>query len=162
MNYFRPFEQMRLLEKTTLMLTKTTLHAYNSIGNYVFGVNIMKELNYKNIGERLKKLRLYLGLTQTQVANILNVGRDAILRIEKGERKIDLQELYNFSKLYNISIDELTSSEKKINNSEVAFARGYNELSEKDKREILGLIEYKNMLKMKEKNVSDDSGRISE
>ena len=144
------------------MLTKTTFSAYNSIGNYVFGVNIMKELDYRNIGERLKKLRLYLGLTQTQVADILNVGRDAILRIEKGERKIDLQELYNFSRLYNISIDELTSDEKKYNNTEVAFARGYNELSEKDKKEILGLIEYKNMLKMKEKNVSDDSGRISE
>ncbi len=144
------------------MLTKTTFSAYNSIGNYVFGVNIMKKLDYRNIGERLKKLRIYLGLTQTQVADILNVGRDAILRIEKGERKIDLQELYNFSRLYNISIDELTSDEKKYNNTEVAFARGYNELSEKDKKEILGLIEYKNILKMKEKNVSDDSGRISE
>ena len=69
----------------------------------------MNELNYKIIGERLKKLRKYFGLTQEQVAQILNVGRDAILRIENGNRGIELQELMNFSKLYNISLDELTS-----------------------------------------------------
>ena len=111
----------------------------------------MKELNYKKIGERLRKLRKYMGLTQEQVAEILNIGRDAILRIEKGERKIDLQELMNFSKLYSISLEELTSEEHIINSSNIAFARGFNELSEKDKREIISLIEYKNILKSQNK-----------
>ena len=78
--------------------------------------------------------------------------RDAILRIEKGERKIDLQELMNFSKLYNISMDELTTEEHTINSSDVAFARGFNELSEKDKKEIVSLIEYKNILKLQNKD----------
>lgn len=112
----------------------------------------MKELNYKKIGERLRKLRKYIGLSQEQVAEILNVGRDAILRIEKGERKIDLQELINFSKLYNITIDELTMDEQTINAKEIAFARGFKELSEKDQKEIISLIEYKNILKTKEKD----------
>lgn len=107
----------------------------------------MKELNYKKIGERLRKLRKYMGLTQEQVANILGLGRDAILRIEKGDRKIDLQELLNFSKLYCISMDELTAEEHTVNSSDVAFARGFNGLSEKDKKEIISLIEYKNTLK---------------
>ena len=79
------------------------------IMNLYVGVVYMKELNYKKIGERLRKLRKYMGLTQEQVAEILSVGRDAILRIEKGDRKIDLQELISFSKLYNISMDELTT-----------------------------------------------------
>ena len=122
----------------------------------------MKRLDYKKIGERLKKLRKYLGLTQQQVASILNVGRDAILRIEKGDRKIDVEELMNFSKLYNISMDELTSNEHTINNNEVAFARGFNELSDKDKKEILSLIEYKNIIKLKNEENADDTGRISE
>ena len=116
------------------------------------GVMYMKELNYKKIGERLRKLRKYMGLTQEQVAEILSVGRDAILRIEKGDRKIDLQELMNFSKLYNISMDELTTEEHIINSSDVAFARGFNELSEKDKKEIISLIEYKNILKSQNKD----------
>lgn len=121
----------------------------------------MKRIDYKKIGERLKKLRKYLGLTQQQVASILNVGRDAILRIEKGDRKIDVEELMNFSKLYNISMDELTSNEHIINNNEVAFARGFNELSDKDKKEILSLIEYKNIIKLKNEENADDTGRIS-
>ncbi len=112
----------------------------------------MEKLNYKKIGERLRKLRKYMGLTQEQVAEILKIGRDAILRIEKGERKIDLQELMNFSKLYNISIDELTKDNYTISNSDVAFARGFNKLSEKDKKEIISLIEYKNILKSHNKD----------
>ena len=120
--------------------------------NLYVGVMYMKELNYKKIGERLRKLRKYMGLTQEQVAEILSVGRDAILRIEKGNRKIDLQELMNFSKLYNISMDELTMEEHTINSSDVAFARGFNELSEKDKKEIISLIEYKNILKSQNKD----------
>ena len=133
------------------MLTFSTfLHII--IMNLYVGVMYMKELNYKKIGERLRKLRKYMGLTQEQVAEILSVGRDAILRIEKGDRKIDLQELMNFSKLYNISMDELTMEEHTINGSDVAFARGFNELSEKDKKEIISLIEYKNILKSQNKD----------
>ena len=39
-----------------------------------------------------------------------------------------------------------------LDNNEVAFARGFNTLSEKDKKEILNLIEYKNILKSKNKS----------
>ena len=118
-----------------------------------FGVRFEKidlinnDFDYEKIGERLRKLRKYMGLTQEQVAEILGLGRDAILRIEKGDRKIDLEELMNFSKLYNISMDELTTEEHIINSSDIVFARGFNELSEKDKKEIINLIEYKNILK---------------
>ena len=117
----------------------------------------MQELNYKKIGERLRKLRKYMGLTQEQVADILGLGRDAILRIEKGYRKIDLQELIDFSKLYSISMNELTAEEHTINSNDIAFARGFKELSEKDKREIISLIEYKNLLKLQNKDDYDDA-----
>lgn len=122
------------------------------IMNLYVGVVYMKELNYKKIGERLRKLRKYMGLTQEQVAEIVSLGRDAILRIEKGDRKIDLQELMNFSKLYNISMDELTAEEHIVSSNDIAFARGFNELSEKDKKEIISLIEYKNILKSQYKD----------
>ena len=117
----------------------------------------MQELNYKKIGERLRKLRKYMGLTQEQVADILGLGRDAILRIEKGDRKIDLQELIDFSKLYSISMDELTAEEHTINSDDIAFARGFKELSEKDKREIISLIDDKNLLKLQNKDDYDDT-----
>ena len=108
----------------------------------------------KHIDDKIDPINFeekFLNLNE-QVAEILSVGRDAILRIEKGDRKIDLQELMNFSKLYNISMDELTMEEHTINSSDVAFARGFNELSEKDKKEIISLIEYKNILKSQNKD----------
>ena len=116
------------------------------------GKYCMKELNYKKIGERLKKLRNYMGLTQEQVASILNVGRDAIIRIERGDRKITLKELLNFSKLYSISFEELVSEEYEIDSNDIAFARGFNELSENDKKEIISLIEIKNKMKTNNKD----------
>ena len=114
------------------------------IMNLYVGVVYMKELNYKKIGERLRKLRKYMGLTQEQVAEILSVGRDAILRIEKGNRKIGLQELSNLSKLYHISINELIAEDCSIDSYDIAFIRGFNGLCEKDKKEIISLIEHKN------------------
>ena len=109
----------------------------------------MKKVNYKEIGEKLRKAREYLSLTQAQVAQILNVGRDAIIRIESGKRKIDAEELSRFSELYKISIDELLNFEKH-EYTENAFARGLDKLNEKDKREILNLIKLKNEYKNKE------------
>ena len=107
------------------------------------------ETNYEKIGLKLRKAREYMGLTQEQVANILNLGRDAILRIEKGTRKIDAEELKKLSQLYKISMNEIMEDKEYTSNSQ-AFARGFEELSEKDKKEILDLIKFKNEFKKRE------------
>ena len=70
----------------------------------------MKE---KDVGKYLKKVREDFGLTQEEVAKLLNLGRDAIIRIENGTRKISADELINLSKLYNVSLEELMISKKK-------------------------------------------------
>lgn len=106
----------------------------------------MEKIDYKKIGLKLKKSREYLELTQEQVANILNVGRDAILRIEKGSRKITADELNNFSRLYKISIDELLDNTQRTSNEQV-YARGFSKLCAHDQKEILDLIRLKNEYK---------------
>ena len=58
----------------------------------------MEHINYKQIGNKLYKLRKYMDLTQEQVADILNIGRDAVIRIEKGNRKININNCKNFRK----------------------------------------------------------------
>lgn len=104
----------------------------------------MRELNNEKIGIKLRKSREYMSLTQEQVAEILGIGRDAILRIENGKRKISAEELLGFSKLYLVSIDELLHEDVNINYNNQAFARGIENLSKKDQEEILNLIKYKN------------------
>ena len=103
----------------------------------------MKEVNYKNIGIKLRKAREYLNLTQEQVADILDLGRDAIIRIEKGTRKISADELNDFSCLYKISMDEIMNDTPYVSN-EQAYARGFEKLSLRDQKEILDLIKLKN------------------
>lgn len=115
----------------------------------MFGVRKMKEVNYEKVGMKLRNAREYLNLTQEQVANILNVGRDAILRIEKGTRKVTADELNNFSRLYKISMDEIMNDNPYVSN-EQAYARGFEKLSLKDQKEILDLIKLKNDYKNKE------------
>ncbi len=103
----------------------------------------MKEINYEKVGFKLKKAREYLNLTQEQVANILRLGRDAIIRIEKGTRKITADELSNFSNLYKISMESILDDHVS-NYTDQAFARGFESLSDRDKKEILDLIKFKN------------------
>ena len=112
----------------------------------------MEHINYKQIGNKLYKLRKYMDLTQAQVADILNIGRDAVIRIEKGNRKININELIKFSKLYNISMEELIEEDSKNMYSQAAFNSGFNNLSFKDKKEILDLIKVKNRIKQNKNN----------
>ena len=111
----------------------------------------MKEVNYKNIGIKLRKAREYLNLTQEQVADILDLGRDAIIRIEKGTRKISADELNDFSRLYKISMDEIMNDTPYVSN-EQAYARGFEKLSLRNQKEILDLIKLKNDYKTNEIN----------
>ena len=98
-------------------------------------------------GEKLRAAREFLGLTQEQVATIMNMTRNMIVNIENNKRTIKSDELYKFSKLYGISMEEIVSDEKKLNNNSLVFARNFETLSEKDQKEILDLIEYKNSIK---------------
>ena len=98
-------------------------------------------------GEKLKAAREFLGLTQEQVATTLNMTRNMIVNIENNNRAIKSDELYKFSKLYGISMEEIVSDEKEIDMNVPIFARGFESLSKKDQQEILNLIKFKNNYK---------------
>ena len=77
---------------------------FNIVFYYVIGRDFMEN---KKINEVLRKAREEMNLTQEDVAKLLGLGRDAILRIEKGTRKISADELNGFMSLYNINAEEL-------------------------------------------------------
>lgn len=124
-----------MLEKLTLMLHFITLLGIILI----WMVKKMKKLNVK-----LKDARLYLGLTQEDVAKLMDLNRNAIIGIENGSRKVSAEELAQFSKIYGWSMEKLME-ENVENNMVPMFARTFNELSDKDKQEILNLIKFKRM-----------------
>ena len=67
----------------------------------------MQRLDTLNIGEVLRDARESLNLTQEEVGERLGLGRDAIIRIEKGNRKITLDEIRMFLNLYNLNLEDL-------------------------------------------------------
>lgn len=57
-------------------------------------------LRYKDFLGRLKAARLEAGLTQSEVATLLNVPQSYISKCESGERRVDVIELMDFAAVY--------------------------------------------------------------
>lgn len=96
----------------------------------------------KTIFEKLREARIKLGFSQEYVSACMGLSRSTITQIELGNRKVTTEEATLFCKLYHLSADYLLETEN-IDNNQTMFARGFNELSDKDQQEILNLISFK-------------------
>ena len=96
----------------------------------------------ENLGKRLKSLREKTRFTQEEIAKMLGVKRLVITNIENGTRKITAEELYFFSKIYGLSMEELYTGEDK-EKMIAKFSRKFYELSNKSQKEVLEFIEFK-------------------
>ena len=76
--------------------------------------NLKKGFNKITLGQNLKDIRKKKGLSQENVATILNVSQACIARYEKGLIEISTSNLYKFSKEFNISINKLCGKEEEI------------------------------------------------
>lgn len=54
--------------------------------------------------DRLKKIRIELGIKQADVANKLGKPQSYISKIERGERRLDISELKELAKIYKKDI----------------------------------------------------------
>ena len=66
----------------------------------------------KNFGKRIRQYRLLAGLTQSALAEKLNVSSQAISSWENSLTQPDIENLYNLARLLNISVDDLMHSEE--------------------------------------------------
>lgn len=73
-------------------------------------------MNQKRIGSFLKELRKEKGLTQEQTAEKLNVSGRTISRWETGNNMPDISLLTEIAELYEVSIPEIISGERKSEN----------------------------------------------
>lgn len=63
-------------------------------------------------GEKLKGLRKQVGLSQEQLADRLNVSRQAVTKWETDAGVPDIENIKAISSLFNVSLDELLSKEE--------------------------------------------------
>jgi transcriptional regulator with XRE-family HTH domain len=63
------------------------------------------------VAKRLRLAREQAGLSQGQVAKMLDMHRPTISEIEAGRRRVAAEELATFSRIYEVSVAWLTGSE---------------------------------------------------
>lgn len=87
----------------------------------------------KQVGRNLKACRKYRKpkITQTQMAEILHVERQHIIKMESGKVHIKIEELMTYSKLFDINPSVLLESDEKLIANYVAFS---NEMDKSFKR----------------------------
>lgn len=93
---------------------------------------------------RLKTAREQAGLSQGQVAKMLNLHRPSISEIEAGRRKVSSDELTQFATIYGISIAWLTATDtdqgNDINPRIELAARELAKLKPDDFERVLNLL----------------------
>lgn len=71
----------------------------------------MNELNFEQIGKRLRSIRLSKNLTQEYVATIVGINTSHISNIENNRVKISLTTLVNICNVLQTTVDYVLSNE---------------------------------------------------
>ena len=64
-------------------------------------------------GKKLKELRGQQGMSQQELADLLQIPRPAVSAIESGTRKVSSDELVRLAQIFHVSVDYLVGLEKK-------------------------------------------------
>ena len=65
----------------------------------------MNNINYVNLGEKIKSTRKERGYTQEKLAEICDISTGFLGHIERGTRKLSLDTLFCIATVLNVSID---------------------------------------------------------
>lgn len=79
------------------------------------------KIEMNNIGVKIKTLRENANLTQTHVADFLEVDQSLISKFEKGERSISSDLLAELSTLFCCPLSALISDDQEISSYNIAF-----------------------------------------
>jgi Zn-dependent peptidase ImmA (M78 family)/DNA-binding XRE family transcriptional regulator len=68
--------------------------------------NILENIDPKILGNRLQESRRARGLNQQEIGDQMNMARTTIVAIEKGERRVNPDELIKFAKIYGRDVSK--------------------------------------------------------
>lgn len=91
----------------------------------------MTNLKHTNtsLGERLRAARELAGLSQGQVARILELHRPSISEMEAGRRKVSADEIAKLAHTYGVSISWLTEAQEEQSIQDVKIELAARELA---------------------------------
>jgi transcriptional regulator with XRE-family HTH domain len=99
---------------------------------------------WADLGERLRRSREYLGLSQGEVAEHMKLSRPAISNMESGKRKVSTFELARLARLYHQPQEYFLGEAPEVAEDETAGAlfRTTRGLSERDKEQVLRFAQF--------------------
>ncbi|MFC3714335.1 helix-turn-helix domain-containing protein [Sphingoaurantiacus capsulatus] len=103
------------------------------------------EAERRQLGDRLREARKYLGLKQDEVAAYLKIPRTGLTDIENGQRRVEAIELTRLAKLYRQSVGYFTGEDEVSAGlpADVAhLARRVADLSTEDRAELSRFADY--------------------
>lgn len=100
----------------------------------------MKELNYKEIGKRVKIKRKEANLTQEKLSEIIDVSPSYISEIERGSSICSLVTLTNIADTLNASLDYLVLGITE-NNADTMFSNILKSIPKKNQNLYINLCE---------------------
>src|SRR3546814_7216610 len=69
------------------------------------------DISPQELGERLKLARETAGITQADAASEIEVARTILVAMEKGERRVRIQELQKLARFYGTSVNAMLRQE---------------------------------------------------
>lgn len=96
------------------------------------------------LGRRLREAREYLGLSQEQVADHLDIPRPSVSTMEAGKRRITFLELKRLAELYRRPISYFSGEDvsNELDETTDALFRTTRELSETDREQVLRFAQF--------------------
>ena len=100
----------------------------------------MKELNYKEIGKRIKIKRKEMNLTQEKLSEIIDVSPSYISEIERGSSICSLATITNIADTLNTNLDYLVLGITRINANQM-FTAILNSIPDENQKLYINLCE---------------------
>lgn len=94
------------------------------------------------LGKKIRAERKRLGLSQEQVAEMINVSTSYIGLVERGERSVTLEKLISLANCFHVSLDSLLQDNISVPQSfqDEQIYKLWNQASEREKNLILSIV----------------------
>jgi len=103
-----------------------------------------------NVGARLRTLRKERHLTQTELARQIGIQQSDLSRMEKGEYRVSLDNLFKILAVFDLGFDDLFDGQQSaaeprraLSQEDMQILHLVRELSDEGRREAMEFLEFK-------------------
>lgn len=97
------------------------------------------------VGRKIRHLRKAHNLTQTELSSRIGIQQSDLSRMEKGEYRVSLDNLFKILAEFRMSIGEFFEeiAEESVSPRELQILKGYKDLDEESQKEVEDFIAFK-------------------